>query len=298
MSGPEHRDTAAQCRPHGDRVRPCRTGPQCRDERQRRRIGHAGGQAADDPCPEEHRVAGREAGDERGRDGDEHPQHDHALAAVPVAQRPEPEDRRGEAERVAHGDQIERRLGRIERRADRRQGDVGHRQIQVRDRGDQDRASQGPASRSAVRRPRSSRAVYRSWSHLSCVDRRTPIRRTRCWARASSRRRSDAASTGSGEKLAGSGDTRLARWSQSLPTPPRPGTCRHPVDACVESARNITRPGGCSRGTGGRSLRKRVTNARRTLHTELPRRGRRRLDRRLTLTRHDAPSPASPGARA
>ena len=44
----------------------------------------------------------------------------HQLAAVAVAERTEPEHRRGQPERVAHGDQVERRLRRVESLADRR----------------------------------------------------------------------------------------------------------------------------------------------------------------------------------
>ena len=66
---------------------------------------------------------------------------DH-LAAVPVAKRSEPEDGGGQAERVAHGDEVEHRLRRVERLADGRQRDVGDRKVEVRDGRDHDQRQQ------------------------------------------------------------------------------------------------------------------------------------------------------------
>ena len=64
------------------------------------------------------------------------------LAPVAVAQRAEPQDRGGQTERVADGHEVERRLRGVERLADVRQRDVGDRQVQVGDRGDEDQGEQ------------------------------------------------------------------------------------------------------------------------------------------------------------
>ena len=68
-----------------------------------------------------------------------------SLAPVAVAERAEPQHRACQAERVADGDQVEHRLARVEVLADRRQRDVGHREVQVRDRRDQDQGREHQA---------------------------------------------------------------------------------------------------------------------------------------------------------
>ena len=73
------------------------------------------------------------------------PRTQHHLAPVAVAERAEPEHRAREAERVADRDQVERRLARVEVLADRRQRDVRDRQVQVRDRRDEDQRDQDEA---------------------------------------------------------------------------------------------------------------------------------------------------------
>ena len=66
------------------------------------------------------------------------PEDQHQLAPVAIADRAEVEHRGGEAQGVADRDQIERRLARVELLGDRRQGDVRNREVQVRNRRDED----------------------------------------------------------------------------------------------------------------------------------------------------------------
>ena len=88
--------------------RPAR--PQRGDQRQRRGVGHAGGDAAEEagerraPRRSAPSAASRQAGTDSAT-----PRIEHQLAAVPVAERAEPEHRRGQAEGVADRDQVERR---------------------------------------------------------------------------------------------------------------------------------------------------------------------------------------------
>ena len=91
-------------------------GPERRDQRERGRVGHAGGEPADDARDEEHldRRARTPARSEAGIDS-AHPEHEHQLAAVAVAERAELEHRRREPERVADGDEVERRSARRRR---------------------------------------------------------------------------------------------------------------------------------------------------------------------------------------
>ncbi len=131
---PERRDGAAEGRPQGNRVRPSRPGrPQGRDQREGRRVGHAGGDATADARDDQHLDARCERGQQAGRNREPDAQEEQHLAAVSVADRPEPQDRCGEAERVADRDQVQRGLRGVERGADRRQRDVGDREIEVRD---------------------------------------------------------------------------------------------------------------------------------------------------------------------
>ena len=111
-----------------------------------------GGDAAEHAGDEEDLVGGGEAGEQRGRDRQRHAQQQHHLAPVAVAERAEVEDRGGEPERVADGDQVERRLAGVEGLADVRQGDVGDREVEVGDRGDQDqRREDEPGALGAAR---------------------------------------------------------------------------------------------------------------------------------------------------
>ena len=82
-------------------------------------------------------AASSDAG-QRDRDAEQQ----HRLAAVPVAQRAEPQHRRREPERVADGDEVELRLRRVEVQPDVGERDVGDRQRQVRDRGDDDQRAE------------------------------------------------------------------------------------------------------------------------------------------------------------
>ena len=134
----ERRDAAAERRPERDRLGPLLPGPQRRDQRQRRRVGHAGGDAAEHAGEEEHLGGGGEGGEDRERDGQRHAEQQQRLAPVAVADRAEVEDGGGEAERVADRDQVDHRLAGVEGLADVRQGDVGDGEVEVGDPGDQD----------------------------------------------------------------------------------------------------------------------------------------------------------------
>ena len=115
MSGPERRDGATERRPQGDRPGPGGARPQGRDEGEGRRVGHAGGHAAEDPArPTRTSIVGAKAAKQAGRDRRRDAEDQHQLAAVPVAQRAEPQDRSGEAERVADRDEVQRGLRRVE----------------------------------------------------------------------------------------------------------------------------------------------------------------------------------------
>ncbi len=134
----ERGDRAADRRPERDRAGAVVAGPQRRDQCQRGREGHAGGDAAEHAGDEEDPVGGGEAGQQRGRDREPHAEQQHHLAPVAVAESAQVEDRGRQAQRVADRDQVERRLAGAEGLADVGQGDVGDRQVEVRDRGDQD----------------------------------------------------------------------------------------------------------------------------------------------------------------
>ena len=149
-----------------DFVRPG-PGPQRGDQRQRRRVGHAGREPAEHARGEEHAVGRRERGEQARRDRQRHAEQQHQLAPVAVAERAEVEHRGGEAERVADRDQVERRLRRVEVLADRRQRDVGDRQVQVRDAGDEDQrdedeARAAPVPWTPVSRSRQARSYERA----------------------------------------------------------------------------------------------------------------------------------------
>ena len=117
-------------------------GPQGRDEREGRRVGHAGGHAAEDPRHDEDLDGRRERGQQAGRDREQHAQDQHQLPAVPVAEGAEPQHGRREAERVADRDQVERGLGRVEGQPDGGQGDVRDREVEVGDGRDQDQGDE------------------------------------------------------------------------------------------------------------------------------------------------------------
>ena len=136
--GSECRDRPTEGRPQGDRPGPGRPGPQGGDQGEGRRVGHAGGDAADDPGEDEDLDRGRRGRDDAGRDRQQDAQDQHQLAPVAVAQGAEPQDGGGQTQRVADGHQVQRRLRRIERLADVGQRDVRDGQVQVGDRGHED----------------------------------------------------------------------------------------------------------------------------------------------------------------
>ena len=134
----ERGDRAAERRPQRDRLGASGARPERGDQRERRRVSHAGRDAADDAGTDEDADRTRPRGGEARRDRQHHAEDQHHLAAIPVAERAEPQHRRGEPERVADGDQVERGLRRVERLPDVGQRDVGDREVQVRDRGHED----------------------------------------------------------------------------------------------------------------------------------------------------------------
>ena len=113
--------------------------------------------------------------DRRG-DGQRGAEHQHHLAAVAVAEGTEPQHRRGQAERVADGDDVEPRLGGVEGGADVGEGHVGHREVQVGDGGDEDQGGEHRAGRGAVR---SDAPVHRSGGGAGCRRRSRGRRRGR-----------------------------------------------------------------------------------------------------------------------
>ena len=110
----ERRDRAAGRRPQRDRLRARRAGPERGDQRERRRVGHAGREAAEDARAEQHLDRRRPGGEAVGRDRQDHPEDEQQLAPVAVADRAEVEHRGGEAERVADRDEVERGLRGVE----------------------------------------------------------------------------------------------------------------------------------------------------------------------------------------
>ena len=80
--------------------------PERGDQRERRRVGHARGEPAEDPRDDQHFVRRRPRREAVGRDRQHHAEDQQQLAAVAVADRAEVEDRGGEPERVADRDQV------------------------------------------------------------------------------------------------------------------------------------------------------------------------------------------------
>ena len=138
----ERRDRASDRRPERDRLRPVGPGPEGGDQGEGRREGHAGRQAAEQAGDEQDLDRRREAREQRGGDRQPHAEDDHQLAAVAIAEGAEVEDGRREAERIADGDEVELRLAGVEVLADVGQGDVGDREVQVGDRGDEDQRAE------------------------------------------------------------------------------------------------------------------------------------------------------------
>jgi hypothetical protein len=141
----ERGDRASEARPQRDRFRASGTRPERRDQGKRRRVGHTGGQTADEPRDEEDLDGRSEGGEQGGGNRQGSAENEHELAPVAVTQRSEVEHRRCQSERVAHGNQVELGLSRVERLADVRQRHIGHSQVQVRDRGDKDERDEDQA---------------------------------------------------------------------------------------------------------------------------------------------------------
>ena len=141
----ERGDRTPERRPERDRAGPTRTGPERRDQCERRRERHPRGDAAEQACEEQDLDRGRVGGEQACRNRETDAEDEHHLAAVAVAERTEPEDRSGQAERVADRDEVEAGLSGVEVLADLGQGDVGHGEVQVRDRGDEDEREQHEA---------------------------------------------------------------------------------------------------------------------------------------------------------
>ena len=138
----KRRDRRPERRPERDRAGPRRPRPERRDQRQRGREGHPRRDPADQPGDEQDLDRGRERGQQAGGDREPDPEDQQPLAPVAVADGAEVEHRGREPQRVADRDQVERGLAGVEGLADVGQSDVGDRQVEVGDRGDQDQRRQ------------------------------------------------------------------------------------------------------------------------------------------------------------
>ncbi len=128
----ERGDGAADAGPQGDRSGACRSGPQGGDQGQRGGEGHARREAAQDAGGAEHAYRWSDGRQDCGRYRQEDTADRHQLPPVAVPHRTEVQHRGGESERVADGDEVQRCLRGVELQADRGEGDVGHREVQVR----------------------------------------------------------------------------------------------------------------------------------------------------------------------
>ena len=88
--------------------------PQRRDQREGCRVGHAGGQATEDPGPDQHAGRRRVGGKQACGNREQHAEDQHHLAPVAVAQRTQPQHRSRQAEGVPDRDQVELCLGCVE----------------------------------------------------------------------------------------------------------------------------------------------------------------------------------------
>ena len=125
---------------------------------------------------EEHLVAGRVGREQAGRHREHHAEDQHHLAAVAVAERAEVEHRGGQAERVADGDQVERRLRRVEApcRSSGR-ATLATDEVQVGDGGDEDQRQQHPARLGGLRRFLRGRGSHRASIAVGAAARRRPL---------------------------------------------------------------------------------------------------------------------------
>ena len=143
-------------------------------------VGHAGGNAPEDPGHDEHRDRWGPGGQERGGNSGSHAQHEHPLAPVAVADRPEVEDRTGEPKAEPNAHQIELDLRSLELQADLGQRHVGDGQVEVGHSGDRDERKQHPRflgrdARKDGGRPGTARrtrsASWPSWHRSMIADR-------------------------------------------------------------------------------------------------------------------------------
>ena len=86
------------------------------------------------------------------RNGQRHAGDQQHLAAVSVSQGPQVEHRSGQAQRVADRDQVQLRLTGVESPPDIGQSDIRDREIEVRDRSDQDERPQDEGGSNPVKR--------------------------------------------------------------------------------------------------------------------------------------------------
>ena len=121
-------DGRPECNRAGARGTCC---PECGDERQGGRKGHARGESTEDAGSHQHLGRRSPGGQQARRDRQPHAEKDHHLAAVPIPERAEPEHRGGQTEGEPHRHQVQGGLGRVEGLADVGECDVGHRQVQV-----------------------------------------------------------------------------------------------------------------------------------------------------------------------
>ena len=138
QEGTQSRDGTAESRPQRDRLRPAGPRPQRGDERKRRGERHACRESAAQPRDEQHGVGRSPRSQETHGYRKGGADQQHRLAPVAVSQRAEVQHRARESKRVPNRDQVQRGLRGLEGGADRWKSDVGHRQVQVGDGGDQD----------------------------------------------------------------------------------------------------------------------------------------------------------------
>ena len=133
-------------RPQRDRLGAGGTTPEGSDQRERRGVAHAAGDATEDAGADQEvgaRCPRREAREGYRQDRTE---EQHLLAAVAVTDRAEIQDGGRESQAVADGDEVQLGLRGVEIPTDRRQRDIGDGEVQVghcrsQDQGDQNQRS-------------------------------------------------------------------------------------------------------------------------------------------------------------
>ena len=130
----DNRATAAQARPQRDSAHACLTrSPQCRDQRERGRVGETRGHAREDPPSDEDVDRRSPSRDSARRQRERHAEEEHELAAIAVTERPEVEHRHRQAQGAADRDEVDLSLASIEGLADIGEGDIRHAQIEIGD---------------------------------------------------------------------------------------------------------------------------------------------------------------------